>query len=163
MFSLSPAPVVEWVRWGVLNTLRRGRSWLGGEGTKEGGAIEQKCEGVVFARQILVILSKYSEWVARLGGCRGGGVGVWFSQIRARHVINSDVNTIVTIHNYWYVHTYIYVYKKQTKVDCTVAFPHVLLHTEEDAIWKGGEGWWRVVKGGGVISSSSRINHKTEG
>lgn len=73
-------------------------------------------------------------------------------------MINSDVNTIVTIHNYWYVRTYIhiYVYKKQTKVDCTVAFPHVLLHREEDAIWKGGGGRGGA-GGGGLISSSSKI------
>lgn len=27
-------------------------------------------------------------------------------------MINSDVNTIVTIHNYWYVHTYMYIKSK---------------------------------------------------
>lgn len=79
-------------------------------------------------------------------------------------MINSDVNTIVTIHNYWYtyIHTYIYVYKKQSKVDCTVAFPHVLLHTEEDTIWKGGGGRCGVGWGAWLISLKQQ-NHKVEG
>lgn len=78
-------------------------------------------------------------------------------------MINSDVNTIVTIHNYWYVRTYIhiYVYKKQTKVDCTVAFPHVLLHREEDAIWKGGGGRGGAGQGGagGGVNLFKQQNH----
>lgn len=74
-------------------------------------------------------------------------------------MINSDVNTIVTIHNYWYARTYIYVYKKQTKVDCTVAFPHVLLHREEDAIWKGGGGRGGAEGCGGGVNLFKQQNH----
>lgn len=77
-------------------------------------------------------------------------------------MINNDVNTIVTIHNYWYVHTYMYIKSKPKLI--VQLLSHMYYYTQRKTpSGRVGWGWGSVCVGGWVANLFKQQNHKIEG